>query len=117
MKIPKDSDAMHKHLINNSYSGKLVLKEICLFAGALAYNPFICFLIAFMRIPIPYIIRYMDNKNIFYSFNWDSWLYSSLELFFGTLLVAINALFVMAGLIDFQRRKIMIQACGAMIDP
>lgn len=59
----------------------------------------------------------MDNKNIFYSFNWDSWLYSSLEFFFGTFLVGINFLFIMAGLIDFQRRKIMIQACGAMIDP
>ena len=34
MKIPKDSDVMHKQLSNNKYSGKLVLKEICLFAGA-----------------------------------------------------------------------------------
>jgi hypothetical protein len=34
LKIPKDSDAMHKYLANNKYSGKLVLKEIYLFAGA-----------------------------------------------------------------------------------
>ena len=33
MKMPKDSDDMHKYLVNNKYSGKLVLKEICLFAG------------------------------------------------------------------------------------
>jgi hypothetical protein len=34
MKIPKDSEAMHQYLSNNNYSGKCVLKEICLFAGA-----------------------------------------------------------------------------------
>jgi hypothetical protein len=34
MKIPKNSDAMQKYFVNNKYSGKLVLKEICLFAGA-----------------------------------------------------------------------------------
>ena len=34
MKMPKDSDDMHKYLVNNKYSGKLVLKDICLFAGA-----------------------------------------------------------------------------------
>jgi hypothetical protein len=117
MKMPKDSDGMQKYLVNNKYSGKLVLKEICLFAGAQAFNPFICFLVAIIRIPIPYVIRYIDHKNIFHAFNWDSWLYSSFELMFGTFLAAVNALFVLAGLIDFQRRKIMIQACGAMIDP
>jgi len=34
IKIPKDSDAMHRNLENNTYSGKLVLKELCLFADA-----------------------------------------------------------------------------------
>lgn len=34
LKIPKDSEEMHKNFVNNSYSGKSVLREICLFAGA-----------------------------------------------------------------------------------
>jgi hypothetical protein len=31
-------------------------------------------------------------------------------------MAAVNGVFILAGLIDFQRRKLMIQACGAMID-
>lgn len=118
MKIPRDSEAMGKYLAENKYSGKLVLKEICLFAGAQAFNPLFCFLFAFFRIPIPYVIRYLDYKHIFHGFNWDSWVYAVLEFLFGGIfIISVNYLFVLAGLLDFQRRKIMIQACGAMIDP
>jgi len=54
-----------------------------------------------MRLMIPYVLRYIDYKNIFYEFNWDSWLYSALEFVFSTFLTFANALFVFAGLIDF----------------
>jgi len=51
---------------------------------------------------IPFIIRYIDHKNIFYGFNWDSWLYQVLEFLFGLIFIpAVNFLFVLAGLIDF----------------
>lgn len=61
IQIPKDSDAMHRNLANKTYSGKLVLKEICLFSDALAISPFICVLIALLRLPIPYVFRYLDH--------------------------------------------------------
>ena len=100
---------MGKHLKENKYSGKLVLREICLFSDTQAFNPFLCFAFSFVRIPIPYLIRYFQHKNIFHGFNWDSWLYSVFELLFSSMfLVSVNYLFVLAGLVDFQRRKVMI---------
>ena len=91
--------------------------EICLFSGSLSIAPRICYLFAFLRLPIPYLVRYFEHNSAIYNFNWDSWLYSVLESFLGTFIVALNFLFVLSGLVDFQRRKTMIQACGTMIDP
>ncbi len=102
MKLPKNSEEMAEYQNKNIYSGKSVLKEICLFSGSLTFSPFICFLIAFLRMPIPYLVRYYEHKSAFYLFSrWDSWLYSVLESLLGTFIVALNFLFVLAGLIDF----------------
>lgn len=100
---------MAENLANNKYSGKLVLKEISLHAGSLSVNPVIFHLLfAFFRILIPFSVRYYEEKDPFHNFNWDSWLYSALELLSGFLMTTLNFMFVMTGLIDFQRRKIMI---------
>jgi hypothetical protein len=100
---------MAENLNNNKYNGKLVLKEICLYAGSLAVNPIIFHnLFAAIRIFIPFLVRYYEHKNAFHDFNWDSWLYSALEVIFTFFLATLNFLFVMVGLIDFQRRKLMI---------
>ena len=93
---------MAENLSNNIYSGKLVLKEICLYAGAQATNALIYHnLFALFRIFIPFAVRYYDQKNAFHDFNWDSWLYSALELGICYLITTLNFLFVMVGLIDF----------------
>jgi len=56
---------------------------------------------AIFRMPIPYVIRYLDHKNIFHGFNWDSWLYSVLDFLFSANMAAVNGVFILAGLIDF----------------
>jgi hypothetical protein len=100
---------MAENLNSNKYSGKLVLREMSLFAGALATSPrFYHITFALFRILIPFLVRYYEHKNAFHDFNWDSWLYSALEVLVGFFITTLNFLFVMAGLIDFQRRKLMI---------
>ena len=101
MRIPANSEDMAGYLNKNTYSGKSVLKEICLFSGSLSVSPFICFIFAFLRLPIPYLVRYFEHKNAAFNFRWDSWLYQILDSMLGTFLVALNFLFVIAGLIDF----------------
>jgi hypothetical protein len=66
---------------------------------------------------IPYIIRTFEFKQPFHEFKWDSWVYSAFEVTIGALIPFFNFTFVVAGVIDFQRRRMMIKACGTLIDP
>jgi hypothetical protein len=53
-------------------------------------------------------VRIYQHGNAFHDFQWDSWLYSGIDFFFTFLVVAVNMIFVIAGFIDFQRRKCMM---------
>jgi hypothetical protein len=66
---------------------------------------------------IPYFVRIYQYGNAFHDFEWDSWLYSGIDFFFTFLVVSVNMVFVIAGFIDFQRRKCMMCACGALLEP
>jgi hypothetical protein len=79
--------------------------------------PFWPFLISILRAFIPFLVRLYEKGNAFHDFNWDSWTYSGLDFFFSWLMTAINLIFVFAGFIDFQRRKCMMTACGALLEP
>ena len=70
-----------------------------------------------IRATIPYLVRYIDYGSAIYEFQWDSWVYSIIETLLGSVLIFVNLLFVYGGYIDFQRRVIMMRACGAMLDP
>jgi tetrahydromethanopterin S-methyltransferase subunit F len=99
------------------YNAKLIMREIALCTGSKQMNIAIVFLLSIIRITIPYLVRWAEEGAAFQDFTSTSWLYSGLELPSVWLLVAVNYLFVFAGLIDFQRRKQMIQACGMLLDP
>ncbi|CDW71548.1 UNKNOWN [Stylonychia lemnae] len=62
-----------------------------------------------------------DSESIHYGVimhsNWDEILYSSVEFVGSLTLIYQNYLFVFIGLIDFKRRKLMINAIGAMAEP
>ncbi len=69
---------------------------------------------------IPYLVRWYQFGNAFHGFTrdtWDSWTYSALESIFSFLMMLINFTFVVAGFMDFQRRAMMLKACGTLIDP
>jgi hypothetical protein len=48
--------------------------------------------------------------------SWESGLYTAIDVLFGIFFNTLNFLFVFSGVIDFQRRKVMMKACGAMLD-
>ena len=70
-----------------------------------------------IRAIIPYLVRYIDYGSPIYAFQWDGWVYSMAETIIGSFVIFVNYLFVSGGFIDFQRRVIMMRACGAMLDP
>ena len=53
----------------------------------------------------------------FFGFDWDGWVYSFIELFLIGFYCFNNYVFVIAGLVDFNRRKIMMDCCSALINP
>ena len=94
-----------------------MIKEIALFAGSLQMNIIYTAIFGFMRVIIPFIVRWLQYGNPFHSFGWDSWIYTSLEFLQSCIIICLNQLFLFAGLIDFKRRSIMLKACGVLIDP
>eukprot|EP00347_Sterkiella_histriomuscorum_P007981 403346826 len=103
-----------------AYSGKLLLQELVVFTQAYTHNYKQVFMfaviISLLRLFIPFIMRYID-KGTLLSNTWDDVCYSSIEIISGLLYLMLNYAFVIVGLVDFSRRRIMIKAIGAMADP
>jgi hypothetical protein len=116
MRLPKDTPATIENL-SRLYKGKLMMREIALFACAEQSSIVVIFVVLVLRLSIPYLIRWWEHGNAFNEFNWDSWLYSILELLFGGFMVFINYCFVYIGFVDFQRRECMLMSCGILLDP
>ncbi len=91
---------MAEHL-KKTFSGKLLLKEISLFSGAMAVTSSLALVYGVLRFTIPYVIRTIEYKNPVHLFKWDSWVYSVCELTMGFIVPLLNFTFVMAGVIDF----------------
>lgn len=70
-----------------------------------------------MRSLIPYIVRWSEFGSPVAHFGSDSYVYSLLDYVFGSLFVLMNYIFVIAGLIDFERRATIMKACSAMLNP
>ena len=98
--------------------GRLVLREIGLFAGAKAriVKYFILFA-SLCKLLIPFVARYIETGNLLGFTSWESYLYQLLEIPSLGFLLIINYLFIIVGYIDFQRRVFMIKAVGALINP
>jgi hypothetical protein len=96
------------------------MREIALFSASLQLSMFIPWVLVIVRAMFPFIARAYTYGDPIYGFensNWSNWLYTILEIIIGSSFVYFNYVFVYAGLIDFHRRKMMLQACGVLIDP
>lgn len=93
------------------------MREIALFASAIQPSYGIVMFFVFVRITLPYFVRWNQFGNAWHNFSWDSWLYSVLDLLFGGFMIFINYVFAFAGYIDFHRREQMLIACGVLLDP
>jgi hypothetical protein len=93
------------------------MREIALFAGALQISFKYIFLISLARTFMPFFVRKFQYGSFTAYFTWESWLYTTLEIVFTSFIVFLNYTFVFAGLVDFQRRMIMLKACGSMLEP
>ncbi|TNV83568.1 hypothetical protein FGO68_gene6210 [Halteria grandinella] len=114
--LPKNSEACKKGF-GRSVDAKLMMREISLFASSIQIRRKWVFLFVFLRAIIPYIIRWAQFGSPVYGFGVDSYLYSLLDIIFGTLFLLMNYIFILAGLIDFQRRSTIMKACSAMLNP
>ena len=102
--------------LEKRYFGKLVLRELCLFATDQT-NLGLCLFLSAVRTGIPFLVRYMEFGNAIINFDWKSWLACGLDFTFVLFLLMVNYSFIFSGYVDFKRRKKIIQACGVMIDP
>lgn len=99
------------------YNGELLLKELCLFAGAYQTSTsYILFTMSIIRFCIPYIKRVFDYGTPF-GFNTNGLIFSICEAMANILYIIQNYSFIIIGLVDFQRRLHMIRACGSMLTP
>lgn len=100
--------------------GRLVFKEIAIFAGAHTKSTSkLLFLMPLIKCLLPYLVRFYEYGNPLgpNMKAYDSYLYFACELPVMFFLSWANYLFVAAGLIDFQRRVLMIQAIGSLVNP
>ena len=99
------------------YNGRFLLRELALFSSANVPNllPLI-FIIFSGRLMIPYVARFFVFGS-FFPRDWDSILFCLAELLLTFTIAVPNYFFVLAGLIDFYRRLIMINGCSALINP
>eukprot|EP00347_Sterkiella_histriomuscorum_P021309 403334452 len=100
--------------------GRLVFKEMAIFAGAHCKSTAkLVIFVPLVKCILPYLVRMYDYGNPLgpNMFAWDSYLYFLCELPVIYFLSWANFLFVAAGLIDFQRRVLMIKAIGSLINP
>ena len=74
-------------------------------------------ILSFTRCCIPFIVRWHEYGDPFAKFTVHSWIYSIADLLVALMISSMNIFFVMAGFIDFQRRKWMMKACGSLLDP
>lgn len=93
------------------------MREIALFAGAFQLSMRIPLFFAFVRAFCPFVARYVEFGNPIHRFGSDSRAYTVFELYFSTVLIWSNFVFIFAGLVDFHRRRLMMQACGVLLDP
>ncbi|CDW74110.1 UNKNOWN [Stylonychia lemnae] len=102
------------------FKAKLVFKEIVLFAEAHSpsqgYRTFV-FIALMIRVMIPFLVRQYEQNAGFQQQSWDSYLFQIGETAIIFLICTPNYLFIISGLIDFHRRVLMIEACGALLNP
>ncbi|TNV83100.1 hypothetical protein FGO68_gene934 [Halteria grandinella] len=99
------------------YPAKLLMREIALFGAVFQLSNKFPLIITFLRALSPFVARAYETGNPVAYFGWDSWMYQVFELFFCSVQVYFNYVFVHAGLIDFHRREKMLLACSGLIDP
>ena len=82
-------------------NGKLVFREIALFAGAHASTlKHILIIVPLVKLSIPYLMRFKEYGNPA-PFQWDGILYSVCEFFPFGIYSWANLYFVLAGFLDF----------------
>lgn len=79
------------------------MQEIALFAGAQQINGVLyAFLCALLRSSIPFLVRYYQYGTPIYKLqSWESSLYTTIDVLFGTFFTTLNYMFVFSGVIDF----------------
>ncbi|CDW73934.1 UNKNOWN [Stylonychia lemnae] len=99
-------------------SGRLIFREIGLFAGAHATTvKYFIIITSATKLFLPFIARYIEYGTFLGFDNWDSFLYQLLEIPSLGFLLIINYLFIIVGFVDFQRRVFLIKAVGSLINP
>ena len=102
-------------MLNESYDGKLLFREIALYAGAQQLNVIIVsMMVTLMKFAVPFLARvYQDIKLE----GVDSIAFIVIEIMASMMVVVPNYMFVLAGLLDFHRRYLMMKQCGALLHP
>lgn len=70
-----------------------------------------------VRMILPFIYNWYKWGSPFKGLDLDGIIYMLVEVFGMGILTAQNYLFIMCGLVDFQRRSFMVNYCGALINP
>eukprot|EP00347_Sterkiella_histriomuscorum_P001687 403371064 len=100
--------------------GRLVFKELCIFAGAHTFSIAKFLMIApTLKCLLPYIVRTYQYGNPFgpNMGTTEFYVYCFAEIPLMYYLTSVNYLFIGAGLIDFQRRYLMMKGIGSLINP
>ncbi|CDW86475.1 UNKNOWN [Stylonychia lemnae] len=98
-------------------SGRLVFREIAIFAGAKCVSlKYMLIILPIIKASLVLLIRYLEHGSPI-ALDIDGFIYQIAELPVFWFLTFANYLFVAIGLIDFQRRVFMIKAIGSLINP